>query len=55
MTGLFYDYLLQGRMDVKGLVTSCISPLDAPKAYQQLLQNRSSQIGILLDWDQLAA
>lgn len=55
MTGLFYDYLLQGRMDVKGLVTSCISPLDAPKAYQQLLQSRSSQIGILLDWDQLAA
>jgi threonine dehydrogenase-like Zn-dependent dehydrogenase len=55
MTGLFYDYLLQGRMNVKDLVTSCISPLDAPGIYQQLLRDRSSHIGILLDWTRLAA
>lgn len=53
MTGLFYDYLLQGRMNVKALVTSHISPLDAPKVYQKLLTDRSDQIGIILDWTKL--
>jgi len=53
MTGLFYDFLLQGRMNVKDLISSCISPLDAPQAYRQLLADRSSQIGIILDWSQL--
>ncbi len=53
MAGLFYDYLLQGRMNVKDLVTSCISPLEAPQAYQRLLTDRSGQIGIILDWTQL--
>jgi hypothetical protein len=55
MTQLFYDYLIQGRMNVKDLITSCISPLDAPGVYQQLLTGRSGQIGIILDWNQLAA
>ena len=50
MTALFYDYLLQGRMNVKDLITCQISPLEAPKTYQQLLSDRSGQIGIILDW-----
>jgi threonine dehydrogenase-like Zn-dependent dehydrogenase len=53
MTGLFYDYLLQGRMSVKDLITSYISPLDAPKLYQQLLAGNSDQLGIMLDWTNL--
>ena len=53
MTELFYDYLLQGRMNVKDLITDCISPLDAPRIYQQLLNDRSDQIGIILDWSKL--
>jgi threonine dehydrogenase-like Zn-dependent dehydrogenase len=55
MTALFYDYLLQGRMNVKDLITSTISPSEAPSAYQQLLTDRSGQIGIILDWSRLPA
>src|SRR5574341_322079 len=54
MTELFYDYLLQGRMNVKDLMTSTISPLDAPRAYQQLITDRPDQIGIILDWTKLS-
>ncbi len=55
MTALFYDYLLQGRMSVKGLITSTISPLEAPQAYRRLLADRSGDIGIILDWTRLPA
>jgi threonine dehydrogenase-like Zn-dependent dehydrogenase len=55
MAGLFYDYLLQGRMNVTDLITSRISPLEAPLAYQQLLADRSGQIGVILDWSRLPA
>jgi 2-desacetyl-2-hydroxyethyl bacteriochlorophyllide A dehydrogenase len=55
MTDLFYDYLLRGRMNVKDLITSTISPFDAPRAYQQLLTDRSGQIGIILDWTKFSS
>jgi 2-desacetyl-2-hydroxyethyl bacteriochlorophyllide A dehydrogenase len=54
MISLFFDYLLQGRMNVKDLVTSCISPLEAPAVYQGLLRDRSSQVGILMDWNRIS-
>ena len=53
MATLFYDYLLQGRMNAKDLITSTISPLDAPRVYGQLLADRSGEIGIILDWNKL--
>jgi hypothetical protein len=54
MSGVFFDYLLRGRMNVKDLVTHRISPLQAPETYLGLLQDRSAAVGVILDWEQLA-
>lgn len=53
MVSLFFDYLLQGRMNVKDLITDCVSPLTAPQVYQGLLKDRSGHIGIIFDWNML--
>jgi len=50
MVALFFDYLVQGRMKVADLVTRIASPLDAPGIYARLLADRSSEIGVILDW-----
>ncbi len=52
---LFYEYLLQGRMHVKDLVTHRYSPADAPQVYADLVQDRSKAIGVIFDWRKLAA
>ncbi|WP_167355913.1 zinc-dependent alcohol dehydrogenase [Paenibacillus oryzisoli] len=53
MADLFLTYLLQGRMDVTPLITHRFSPLDAPQAYDLLVHNRSSAMGVLFDWTRL--
>ncbi|RAP77171.1 zinc-dependent alcohol dehydrogenase [Paenibacillus montanisoli] len=53
MTAVFYDYLLQGRMNVDLLQTHTFSPLDAPAAYDFLVKDRTSAIGVIFDWDAL--
>ncbi|WP_164716339.1 zinc-binding dehydrogenase [Paenibacillus whitsoniae] len=53
MADLFLTYLLQSRMDVKPLVTHHFSPLEAPQAYDLLVHNRSSAMGVLFDWTTL--
>ncbi len=53
MTQLFFDYLLQGRMRVKGLVTHRHSPHDAPKVYEGLMRDRSGTVGNIFEWDRL--
>ena len=53
ITSLFFDYLSQGRMRVSDLVTSRHSPLEAPEVYANLLRDRSGQIGVIFDWNQL--
>jgi threonine dehydrogenase-like Zn-dependent dehydrogenase len=50
MSGLFFEYLAQGRMRVADLITDRRSPLDAPQVYAQLLRDRYPMIGVLLDW-----
>jgi 2-desacetyl-2-hydroxyethyl bacteriochlorophyllide A dehydrogenase len=50
MAGLFYDYLLQGRMKVSDLVTDRENPFDAPKVYDRLLKDRSQAMGVIFDW-----
>jgi 2-desacetyl-2-hydroxyethyl bacteriochlorophyllide A dehydrogenase len=50
MAALFFDYLLQGRMRVSDLITHRYSPLDAPKVYEQLQQDRAAAIGVIFDW-----
>lgn len=53
MANLFFDYLLQGRMNVSGLVTHRHSPADAPQVYNALHSNRYNSIGIIFDWNLL--
>ncbi|MDR6550230.1 zinc-binding dehydrogenase [Paenibacillus qinlingensis] len=53
MAELFINYLLQGRMDVKLLISHRYSPHDAPQAYELLVNNRSSAMGVLFDWKRL--
>jgi 2-desacetyl-2-hydroxyethyl bacteriochlorophyllide A dehydrogenase len=54
MVSLFFDYLMQGRMNVKDLITGCVSPLTAPQVYRDLMTDRSKQIGIIFDWNMLS-
>ncbi|MBP3965681.1 zinc-dependent alcohol dehydrogenase [Paenibacillus lignilyticus] len=53
MTAVFYDYLLQGRMNIEHLMTHTYSPLEAPAAYDFLMKDRTSAIGVIFDWDLL--
>lgn len=53
MESLFFDYLVSGRMDVKSLITHRHSPADAVRVYEGLLRDRSSALGVILDWDLL--
>jgi 2-desacetyl-2-hydroxyethyl bacteriochlorophyllide A dehydrogenase len=53
MTGLFFDYLIQGRMNVADLITHRYSPLNAPQVYEGLVRDRSAAIGVIFDWNLL--
>jgi threonine dehydrogenase-like Zn-dependent dehydrogenase len=53
MSGVFFDYLLSERMNVVELVTHRYSPLQAPEVYMCLLKDRSTDVGVILDWSSL--
>ena len=53
MSGVFFDYLMRGKMNVADLVTHRYSPLEAPQVYLSLLKNRASAVGVILDWTML--
>ncbi len=53
MTELFFDYLVQGRMRVKDMVTHCHSPAEAPRVYEGLVRDRSAMVGVIFDWGRL--
>ena len=50
---LFCDYVVQKRMRVADLVTHRHSPAKAPEVYASLQRDRSSAIGVILDWSML--
>lgn len=50
---LFFTYVARGQMKVADLITHHFSPLDAPQAYHLLQTDRSSVMGVVLDWTQL--
>ncbi len=54
IAGLFFDYLLQGRMRIDDLVTRRHSPLDAPQVYADLMGDRSGVIGVVFDWSRVS-
>ncbi|WP_164667823.1 zinc-dependent alcohol dehydrogenase [Virgibacillus doumboii] len=53
MASLFFDYLKQGRMKVSDLITSRCSPMEAPKVYEALLKDRTSEMGVVFDWGEV--
>ncbi len=53
MARLFFDYLLDGRMEVDSLTTHRFSPVDAPEVYRRLAEDRSGYLGVYLDWSLL--
>ena len=53
MTAVFFDLLLQGRMDVGHLVDRRVSPETAPELYRGLLGGGDDAIGIIFDWTTL--
>ncbi len=53
MSAVFFDYLMSGKVSVKELVTHRYSPLQAHEVYLNLLKDRSSDVGVILDWTTL--
>ena len=53
MTSLFFEYIMQGRMSVKDLISHRNSPIDAPGVYEGLLCDRSNSMGNIFDWNLL--
>jgi len=53
MSGVFFDYLMSGRMNVAQLVTHRYSPLQAPEVYRGLVKDRSKDVGVIFDWTML--
>lgn len=47
---LFFDYLVQGRMNVSDLITRRHSPHEAPEVYAGLVEDRNSAMGVIFDW-----
>lgn len=50
MAEVFFDLLLQGRMNVRDLTSHVVSPLDAPEAYRGLVERRGEHLGVVFDW-----
>ncbi len=51
MVSLFYDYVLQGKMNPEALVSHRYAPDDAPAAYELLETRRSEAMGVIFTWD----
>jgi threonine dehydrogenase-like Zn-dependent dehydrogenase len=50
MARLFFTYLQRGQMRVADMVTHRFKPEQAPEAYEQLLRDRSTALGVIFDW-----
>jgi threonine dehydrogenase-like Zn-dependent dehydrogenase len=53
MVGLFFDYLMQGKVRVADLITHRFSPAEAPQAYELLARDHSATMGVVFDWSLL--
>jgi 2-desacetyl-2-hydroxyethyl bacteriochlorophyllide A dehydrogenase len=47
---LFFDLVVSGEINVKGLVTHQESYKKAPEIYDKLLKDRTQAMGVILDW-----
>jgi threonine dehydrogenase-like Zn-dependent dehydrogenase len=55
MIELFFTYLRRGSMRVDDLITRRFPPEQAPLAYQTLVRDRSTMLGVLFEWDSQAS
>lgn len=53
MAEVFFDLLLQGRMNVRDITSHVMSPADAPAAYRGLVERRGEHLGVVFDWSRL--
>ncbi len=53
MAMLFFDFVLDGRMIVKPMITDVFSPLEAEKVYAWLTNNKLDTVGVIFDWSML--
>ncbi|HYG75716.1 MAG TPA: zinc-binding alcohol dehydrogenase [Planctomycetota bacterium] len=53
MAALFFSYIQRRQMNIGALVSHRYSPQDAPKAYEMLLKDRATAMGVIFDWSQL--
>lgn len=50
-TELFFDILLSKELDISKLITHKVSYKDAPKIYEQLLEDRTRALGVIFVWE----
>lgn len=50
MVRFFFEMLAAGRISLDGLITHRIRPEQAPEAYADIFADRSSYLGVLIDW-----
>ncbi|MBO3800638.1 MAG: zinc-binding dehydrogenase [Candidatus Brockarchaeota archaeon] len=50
-TELFFDMLLSKELDVSKMITHRVRYRDVPKFYEQLLEDRSKTLGVIINWE----
>jgi 2-desacetyl-2-hydroxyethyl bacteriochlorophyllide A dehydrogenase len=53
MCQLFFDYVARGQMRIEDLISHRFSPEHARAAYDLLLNDRTSAMGVIFDWSQV--
>lgn len=53
MAFLFFDLLLDGRMNVRDMNTDVVSPAEAEKTFRWLADEKPDTFGVLFDWNRL--
>lgn len=48
---LFFDLVAKGELDMEGLISRRADYMEAASVYQDLLNNRSKDMGIIFNWD----
>ena len=53
MTELFFDFVRDGRLNVKDLITHRHPPTEAPQVYEMLRTDRTEALGVIFDFTAL--
>jgi threonine dehydrogenase-like Zn-dependent dehydrogenase len=50
---MIFDWILGGQMQLAPLITHRLSPADIKQAYEGLLRESETYVGVALDWGRL--